>query len=44
MTVSSVKNLVADGTRMILEGNLSDTPYTDEMMDIAQAKRNVNTS
>jgi len=44
MTVSTVNKLVADGTRMILEDNLSDIPYTDEMMRMAQAQRNLSTS
>ncbi|QRF76549.1 hypothetical protein Thermo_02075 [Thermoplasmatales archaeon] len=41
MTVSTVNKLVADGTRMILEDNLSDTPYSDEMMSTAQTSRNI---
>jgi hypothetical protein len=41
MTVSTVNKLVADGTRMILEDNLSDTPYNDQMMNAAQASRNI---
>ncbi len=41
MTRKKTLELVDSGTRMILEGSLHDSPYSDNMMEAAYASRNI---